>query len=164
MAARQAVQDLLALLERMGIARASTFFHTEVFTCEAYEEALAALTPRPDCIIVKNLFLKDQKSGQLWLCCLPDDGKVDLKHISSQLGCKSMRFAGGDVLMSTLGVEKGCVTPLAVVNDTQSQVRVALARSLMSTPKLLAVHPLVNSATTLLSPQQLQDFLQLSLK
>ena len=53
----------------------------------------------------------------------------------------------------------GAVTPFAVVNDPGRRVRVVLDRALLDRAAL-KFHPLVNTATTVVSPEGLLRFLE----
>ena len=64
-------------------------------------------------------------------------------------------------LEERLGVLPGAVTPFAVVNDPGNRVRVVLDRALLSRDGL-KFHPLVNTATTVVSPEGLLRFLEAS--
>ena len=57
-----------------------------------------------------------------------------------------------------LGVQPGSVTPLAVINDTQKQVRLVLDAAMFEAEAVL-VHPLVNTATLIMPPADLLRFL-----
>ena len=58
-----------------------------------------------------------------------------------------------------LGVVPGSVTPFALANDTQGQVRVVLDAVMMQA-ELVNYHPLTNEATTALTPAELLAFLR----
>ena len=62
-------------------------------------------------------------------------------------------------LEERLGVLPGAVTPFAVVNDPGQRVRVVLDRALLARAAL-KFHPLVNTATTVVSPDGLLRFLE----
>ncbi|GAD16402.1 YbaK/EbsC family protein [Lentilactobacillus otakiensis] len=100
---------------------------------------------------VKNLLLKDKKSDQFYLY-LVDDHRVDFKSLTDQLGLAHSRltFASEEELESLLGVVSGMVTPLALMHDTDDQVKVLINKSLQSMPEISA-HPNVNTATILMS-------------
>ncbi|MGF2385603.1 YbaK/EbsC family protein [Lentilactobacillus otakiensis] len=100
---------------------------------------------------VKNLLLKDKKSDQFYLY-LVDDHRVDFKSLTDQLGLAHSRltFASEDELESLLGVVSGMVTPLALMHDTDDQVKVLINKSLQSMLEITA-HPNVNTTTILMS-------------
>lgn len=100
---------------------------------------------------VKNLLLKDKKSDQFYLYMV-DDHRVDFKSLTDQLGLahSRLKFASEAELESLLGVVSGMVTPLALMHDTDDQVKVLINKSLQSMPEISA-HPNVNTATILMS-------------
>jgi Ala-tRNA(Pro) deacylase len=106
---------------------------------------------------VKNLFIKDA-GRQYWLVVVPGDPRMDTKAMAPLIGSKRISFGSADDLRSILGVEPGSVTPLAMMNDTQRQVRLVIHAPLMAEPTLL-VHPLVNTATLQMPPADLLRFL-----
>lgn len=102
---------------------------------------------------VKNLFLKDA-GGQFWLVVLPAEVSVDTKKLAAVIGSKRISFGSAEALGDILGVEPGSVTPLAMVNDSRSQVRLVLHAPMLQAEAVL-VHPLVNTATLLMPPADL---------
>ena len=135
---------LLAELAALGIAH-EMVEHPPVATVEAahaYWDDLPGLA-------VKNLLLKDA-GKRLWLVVAPAEDPVDLKSLRPRIGAKRLSFANAADLMASLGVEPGAVTPLAVVNDRDHQVTVVLDSTLATEAHIL-VHPLVNTATLILS-------------
>jgi Ala-tRNA(Pro) deacylase len=106
---------------------------------------------------VKNLFIKDA-GKQYWLVVVPGDPRMDTKAMAPLIGSKRISFGSADDLRAILGVAPGSVTPLAMMNDTQRQVRLVIHAPLMAEPTLL-VHPLVNTATLEFPPADLARFL-----
>ena len=106
---------------------------------------------------VKNLFIKDA-GKQYWLVVVPGDPRMDTKALAPLMGSKRISFGSADDLRAILGVEPGSVTPLAMMNDAQHQVRLVIHAPLMEAPTLL-VHPLVNTATLEMAPADLLRFL-----
>ncbi len=106
---------------------------------------------------VKNLFIKDA-GKQYWLVVVPGDPRMDTKAMAPLIGSKRISFGSADDLRRILGVEPGSVTPLAMMNDRERQVRLVIHAPLMQEPTLL-VHPLVNTATLEMPPAGLLRFL-----
>ena len=144
--------DLFSRLDELGIAT-ETHQHPPVFTVEEAQLHCGHL-PGGHC---KNLFLKDKK-GQLWLIVTLDSQPIDLKALSKALGCPRFSFAKPELLMGTLGVTPGSVTPFALINDTECRVSVVLDAAMMAMSRL-NYHPLSNDATTAITPQGLQDLI-----
>ncbi len=105
----------------------------------------------------KNLFLKCKKS-QLWLVVCLEDANVDLKTLHKVLGSGRLSFGKPDLLMETLGVLPGSVTPFAAINDTEGRVTIVLDEPMLQYDQL-NYHPLENTATMTITPDDLIKFL-----
>lgn len=145
-------RELFALLDSLGIAH-TTHAHAPVFTV-AEAQALRGSLPGGH---TKNLFLKDKKGG-LWLVVAREELAIDLKALSQKLGAPRFSFGAADLLVATLGVAPGSVTPFAVMNDSQAKVRVVLDEAMLALDPL-NFHPLRNDATTAIAPAELLRFL-----
>jgi Ala-tRNA(Pro) deacylase len=144
-------QQLFSRLDALGIVHKSVE-HPPVFTVE---EAKALRGSLPGAHI-KNLFLRNKKE-EMWLVVALEDRAIDLKRLGDVLGAGRLSFGSPDRLKRTLGVEPGSVTPLALINDADREVRLALDRGMMGDGPINA-HPLVNSMTTALSAPDLARF------
>ena len=80
---------------------------------------------------------------------------VDLKALRGQLGTSALSFASEDRLKRFLGLEKGAVTPLGILNDEARAVEVLFDRDLAGLPSL-GVHPNRNTATVFLAFSDLE--------
>jgi Ala-tRNA(Pro) deacylase len=143
---------LLARLDALGI-RHVTHRHQAVFTV-AEAVALRGALPGGHC---KCLFLEDKKGG-LWLVVVLEERRLDLKGLSLRLGAPRFSFAAPERMRSVLGVEPGSVTPFAIVNDTGEAVTVVLDAAMLR-HEPLNYHPLINTATTAIAPDDLLRFL-----
>jgi Ala-tRNA(Pro) deacylase len=145
-----------ALYERLralGIAW-KTYEHTPVFTV-AEADAVHDAVPGGH---TKNLFLKDKKAG-LWLVVLRDRLRLDLNALAKQLTAPRFSFGSADLLIATLGIEPGSVTPFALVNDTNHLVRPILDEGMLAFDPL-NFHPLRNDRTTAITPDDLLRFVR----
>lgn len=143
-----------ALYERLhalGIAW-KTCEHVPVFTVE---EAAVVNATQPGGH-TKNLFLKDKKGG-LWLVVLRDDFRLDLNALSKQIGSPRFSFGSGELLIATLGIPPGSVTPFALINDRERKVRVVLDEEMLALDPL-NYHPLRNDRTIAVSAADLLKF------
>jgi len=116
--------------------------HPAVFTIE--EMDALGITEKGD--VCKNLFLRDEKGKRHFLVILEKDKKADLKNIQKQLGCTRLSFASAERLDKYLKLEKGEVTPLGIINETDCDVEVVYDNDLKGKTKL-GVHPKDNTAT-----------------
>lgn len=144
--------DLAEFLRAHGIT-APRHEHAAVMTVEEAER----LVPRLPGAKTKNLFLRDKKGLRHFLVTLPHDASVDLNALGAALGAGRLGFASAQRLQRHLGITPGAVSVLALCNDTAGAVEFVIDRSLWSAPALLA-HPLVNTATLVLSHGDLEKF------
>lgn len=112
-------------------------------------------------IVSKNLLVRDKKKKGLWLVTAPHDALINLSVLAQRLGVSGgLRLADEDVLFTKLGVEKGCVTPLALINDKENAIRCVVdAKLLDQANERIYFHPMVNSATTGFMPADFDKFL-----
>lgn len=146
-------EQLLLRLRELGIAT-TTHQHPAVFTVEEAQKHCSHL-PGGHC---KNLFLRDKKK-RYWLIVTLNDTRIDLKSLGHQLGASGLSLASPERLMEVLGVTPGSVTPFALINDSKHQVNVVLDDALFGF-ELVNYHPLVNNATTALTPDDLLKFIR----
>lgn len=146
--------DLFAYLDGLGIPH-KTVQHRPAFTVEDARTLRGQVAGGH----TKNLFLRDKK-GTLYLVVAPEDAVIELKSLHRVLGASGrFSFASADAMRDVLGVEPGSVTPFAVINDSAGRVTVILDAEMMAQP-VLNFHPLVNTATTTVSREDLVKFLE----
>lgn len=131
--------DIYELLNHLNI-KYEEEKHIKVYTVEEADN----LNIKLDGIGCKNLFLKDNKNNY-YLVVMLDNKRCNLKQLSSDLNVKKLSFASVESLEEILNLEKGSVTPLGIINDTNNLVKVVLDRDLVS--KKLLVHPNRNDRT-----------------
>jgi Ala-tRNA(Pro) deacylase len=146
-------QQLLARLEALGIAY-QNHQHAAVFTVEEAKALRGELTGGH----IKNLFLRNKK-GEMWLVVAEEDRAIDLKALGEKLGAGRLSFGSPERLMTYLGVAPGAVTPFALINDRQGQVKVAIDRAILAQSPVNC-HPLTNDMTTAIAPGDLLAFLE----
>ena len=132
-------------LEELDIVY-EVIYHPAVFTIEDMDEL--GISGKGD--IVKNLFLRDAKGKKHYLVVLKKDKKADLKSLRTQLGSTALSFASEERLEKYLGLSRGAVTPLGIVNDISCAVEVVFDKDLIGNERL-GVHPNENTATVFLS-------------
>jgi Ala-tRNA(Pro) deacylase len=107
---------------------------------------------------LKNLFLKDKK-GQLWLVVCLEDRELNMKALKDLIGSAHLSFGKPNLLMETLGVAPGSVSPFSLINDSELRVQVVLDQEMMAFD-YLNFHPLENTATTQISRGALLKFIK----
>lgn len=106
----------------------------------------------------KNLFLKDAKAN-FFLISIEESASIDLKKTMQQIQSKKLSFAKPEYLQEILGIEPGSVSPFALLNDTKKQVKFYLDRSFLDS-ETVNFHPLINTATVNISPQNLIELIE----
>ena len=145
-------EDLFELLIHLGI-KTKTLEHPPAYTVEdakAYRGELSGAHS-------KNLFLKDKKE-QLWLVVCLEDRNINMKDLKKSIGSAHLSFGKPDLLMETLGVAPGSVSPFTLINDTDLRVRLVLDQEMMAFD-YLNFHPLENTATTQISSNNMLTFI-----
>eukprot|EP01111_Echinosteliopsis_oligospora_P011568 TRINITY_DN3849_c0_g1_i1.p1 TRINITY_DN3849_c0_g1~~TRINITY_DN3849_c0_g1_i1.p1 ORF type:complete len:196 (+),score=14.82 TRINITY_DN3849_c0_g1_i1:44-631(+) len=114
--------------------------------------------------LVKNMFLKDKRKGDLYLVSYNTETKVEMKTLSKVPGFTAsggnVRFADEDVLFEHLRVKKGSVSPLALVNNSQKNIKFIMDTSLVDSDFVL-VHPMLNTATMFIQQKDFLKFLDI---
>ncbi len=144
---------LLLYLKQLSI-RYDYHEHVAVFTSEQARRLIPPLAGAS----AKNLFLRDRKGRRHFLLSLPDSKAVDLKSLAASLGLSGLSLASPERLHKYLGITPGAVSLLALVNDPEGKVEVLVDEDLWQTD-YLQCHPLVNTATLVISLQDIKKFL-----
>ena len=147
--------ELFAALDRLGIAHPTVTPSAAVHgraVAEPARHASPAATPR-------TCSCKDKK-GALFLVTALEDAAIELKSLHRRLGATGrFSFGSADLMMETLGVMPGAVTPFGAINDTAGRVTVVLDAALME-HAIINAHPLVNTMTTSIARDDLVKFLE----
>ncbi len=146
-------KDLFDRLAALEIA-VTTHEHPPLHTVEE-SKALRGSLPGGHC---KNLYLRDRRKRN-WLLVTLEDLAVDLKALPERIGSDRLSFGSPDRLMEFLGVRPGSVTPFALINDGTQRVEVVLQAALFD-HALLNFHPLVNTMTCAIGPDDLVRFIE----
>lgn len=131
--------------------------HPAVFTCEEADRYHADV----EAVHTKNLFLCDKKARRFFLAVTACEKSVNLGGLAGELGVSHLRFASEENLQRLLGVSRGSVTMMGLANDTDRTVELWIDREIWQ-GKTFLCHPLVNTATLLLSKPELERFLALT--
>jgi prolyl-tRNA synthetase len=145
---------IIAKLAELSLSQ-TTYSHPESFTIEAQAIHVASVPGS----LTKNLFLRDKKHG-LFLITTRDTQEVNLKVVANLLNLSgaNMRFGDAELLNEKLGVIQGCISPFALINDINKDVKFCIDKSLLS-EEVVNMHPLRNDRTTSISPANLLSFL-----
>ena len=147
---------LLHFLSEHGIAY-QRFDHPPVYTVE---QAKRVKGDAPG-VGTKNLLLCEKRSGRCFFVMVGDARHIDIRQLQQVLGVGDLQFATPQMLQQHLGVEPGAVTALALINDTAQALTVLVDRGLWQA-QALQCHPLVNTATLVISQPDLERFFALT--
>ncbi|PFH37583.1 prolyl-tRNA synthetase (ProRS) [Besnoitia besnoiti] len=143
-------------LKELGIDYTVHRHDSHLMTVEAMLNALSL----KEGLVLGNLFLKDKKKG-FFLVTVVHDSPTPMKGIGKLLGATNLRFVDDELLAPMLGVAKGSVTPLALMNDAKKEVTFVLDRKLKDSPdSVVFVHPLHNKASVGIKVADLLKFVE----
>ena len=107
----------------------------------------------------KNLFLKNKKSGQLYLVTIPHEKRLDLNQFRRMIRAPKVRFAGPEDLFEFLGITPGAVSPIGLVNDTSNKVIFIIETDVWNAEEICC-HPNVNTETLQISGSNFQKLIK----
>lgn len=110
---------------------------------------------------VKNLFIRDDKKQNYYLILVSADKRVNLKELRKNLNLRPLTFASEEDLDKYLGLKKGSVTVLGILNDTEKKVKVLIDKDIKEF-KEVGVHPNENTATIFLKLEDIEHILKLN--
>lgn len=131
--------------------------HPAVFTCAEAD------LHRPDlhAISTKNLFLCDKKARRFFLVVTACEKTMKLDELATKLGVPHLRFGSEQNLLRLLGVTRGSVTMMGLANDVEHQVELWIDSEIWQGERFMS-HPLVNTATLVLTKAELERFFALT--
>ncbi|WP_171126884.1 MULTISPECIES: prolyl-tRNA synthetase associated domain-containing protein [unclassified Ruegeria] len=147
---------LLAKLDEWGLAYR---LHTHV-PLRTVEESKAVedqfMVPGENALRLKNLYLRDKKKRN-YLVTLEQSRDIDLKALGAELGVGNLSFGSPDRLMQNLGIRPGAVSPLAMINGVENNVRFFMDAAGQQAD-VIYMHPLVNDRTIAMARGDLMAF------
>lgn len=145
--------ELLNVLSKIGIEY-KNHEHPPVYTVEEADQYHDGI----EGVHSKNLFFKDRKNNMFLVVTLSDK-QINIKDIAKKIDAKNPSFGKPELLNEVMGVVPGSVTPFAVINIKNNDVKIVLDEDMMEHP-LINFHPLVNTATTTISSDDLLKFME----
>lgn len=149
--ARGGTMNIETYLDDLGL-KYTIFEHKAVHTMEDMEEIIREVEGAH----FKNLFVRDQKGHNHYLCVIQEGRQVSLSDLADVLDSGKLSFASDKRLMKYLGLEAGCVGPFGLINDKNHEVTLLLDKSLKNAD-IVNFHP--NRNTAMLSMKK-DDFLK----
>ncbi|WP_170561247.1 prolyl-tRNA synthetase associated domain-containing protein [Ruegeria atlantica] len=114
------------------------------------------LVPGENTLRIKNLYLRDKKKRN-YLVTLEQSREIDLKALGAKLGIGNLSFGSADRLFQNLGIRPGAVSPLAMINGVEHNVRFFMDNA-ANQADVINMHPLVNDRTVAMSRIDLMAF------
>ena len=148
----QEQQSLFDRFDELDI-QTKTHQHQPAFTVEEARELRGSIQGSH----CRNLFLKDKK-GQIWLIVCLEDATINLKTAPLRIGSARLSFGKPELMDETLKLTPGSVTPFGLINDKNTVVNVILEKTMMA-KEMLNFHPLINTATTTITSNDLLKFI-----
>ena len=149
---------LLAQLDEWGLTYR---LHTHAPLCTV-EDAKAVedqfIMPGENALRLKNLYLRDKKKRN-YLVTLEQSREIDLKALGAELGIGKLSFGSADRLFQNLGIRPGAVSPLAMINGVENNVRFFMDAAAQQAD-VINMHPLVNDRTVAMAREDLMSFFQ----
>ncbi len=107
--------------------------------------------------VAKNLFLRDSKKNY-YLIVIREEKRADLNELRQKLASRRLSFASEEELDRVMGLIRGSVTPLGVLNDHDHLVRVYIDRSFEH--RIIGCHPNTNTASVWLETDDLVKLIE----
>lgn len=112
--------------------------------------------------MTKNLLLKDRSTGQVYMVVMEGEKRLDISSLAVQLESTKNRlqFVKYDDVEVAVGVPPGHVSIFNLLNDEAKDVQIVFDTALLQNPEI-GFHPNVNTATVMMKPRDVIDFLKL---
>ncbi len=151
-------KQLYKIFEEIGITEYTVKYHQPILTIEDADQLGLAM----EGLNLKNLFLREKKSGRYFMVIIDDHRQTDLKYFKEIAGWRQVSFAKEEELLEILGVPAGTVTPLALFNDEAKCVIIVLGREIKDAPdkEKVSFHPCRNDATLTMRKVDFLRFLE----
>lgn len=107
--------------------------------------------------IAKSLLIRNKKSTNFYMIVLPDSKSLDTNIIRAMFDDSKMSFASEESMLEKIWLRPGSVSPFALINNTDRDIRVVFDESLKQW--LIWFHPLQNDNTIVLEMSDVLRFL-----
>lgn len=138
-------------LDRLNVDY-KTLKHPSAFSIEECQK----VRDKVNAPVFKNLFLTNKQQTKFYLLVMPGEKIFKTKYLSSQINAARLSFAGEEHMLRYLGVTPGSVTPMGLINDTDTTVTLLLDEDIRRYP-VFACHPCINSASVVMALRDLTE-------
>lgn len=150
---KRMIQKVTNYLDSIGVSY-QLLRHEAVVTTEESRKVIHV----EGCMACKSLYVKDKKSDNYYLVVLPFDKRANMRGLASCVGCAKFEFATEDKLWQDLQVHRGSVSPFAFLNERANfSAPLIIDADVWYAPKV-KFHPCDNTATVVLSGEDLRKF------
>ena len=108
----------------------------------------------------KNLFIVARRQRRFFLLVMADHKILDWSALGKSIGDR-LQLASADQLLEMLNIEPGAVSLLALKSDSRHRVTLLMDEEVWSHSSIQC-HPLVNTATLLISKPGINKFLSIT--
>lgn len=143
-------QKIFNILNELKI-NFENFEHNPVFTCD---EAKWIEVPWKR---VKSLLLRNEKKTNIYMVVLEDEKRINTNELRKILWEYKLSFAPEDLMIEKIWVKPGHVSPFALINNSEKDIKVIFDRELRW--ELIWFHPWQNDNTTVLNLSDVEKFL-----
>lgn len=144
--------DIVELLNNMEIPY-ELVDHPKAYTMEDLKQLDLPHQDRE----AKNVFVRDRKKKNYFLVTVRGHKRVNLDLVREKFETSRLSFVSESELSEILGVEKGSLSPLTILNDEENKVQFVLDDEFLSGNELIAAHPNENTCTIYLNVNDLID-------
>ncbi|MFK0573351.1 prolyl-tRNA synthetase associated domain-containing protein [Endozoicomonas sp.] len=130
--------------------------HPAVATCDDANRLLPGLSGAR----TKNLFIVDKKQQRYFLLVIADYKTIDWSALGKLMESR-LQLASAEQLKTHLKLEPGAVSLLGLRNDKENRVTLVMDEDVWS-QTAIQCHPLVNTATLVISKAGIKKFLSLT--
>lgn len=130
--------------------------HPPFTTCDAANEQLPVLAGAR----TKNLFIVARRQRRFFLLVMADHKVLDWSALGKNIGDR-VQLASADQLQEVLNIEPGAVSLLALKSDSRHRVTLLMDEEVWSHSSIQC-HPLVNTATLVISKPGINQFLSIT--
>lgn len=106
---------------------------------------------------VKSLLIRNKKATNMYMVVLPDYKTLDTNRVRAIFDDTKMSFASEDRMMDKIWLRPGSVSPFALINNVENDIRVLFDQELKDV--LVGFHPLQNDNTIVLDMKHVEHFL-----
>lgn len=148
------MNNVYVVLEKLGI-RYEKHEHPAVFTVEDAEKYYRGVDGAHN----KSIFLRNKNGDKYYLVLTLGSKRINLKELQLFLKESKLSFASPEKLMERLGLTPGSVSPFGLINDVGKIVQVIVDEDISKFDKQ-GFHPNVNTATLIITTDDLKKFLE----